>query len=59
MNAKLKRVIVGMSGFLAGWLASQLVPWSMGEKALLAAAVAVIVSLLLIVGLPKAPVSQP
>ena len=58
MNAKSKGVIVGVSGFFAGALASQLVPWSMGQKALLAAAVSVIVSLLLLVGLPKVQANQ-
>jgi uncharacterized membrane protein YoaK (UPF0700 family) len=52
MNAKSRGVIVGMSGFFAGALASQLRPWSVGQKALLAAAVTVFVSLLLLVGLP-------
>jgi len=46
MNPKSRGVIIGMSGFLAGMSAGQLVPWPTFPKAALAMAVAVVVSLL-------------
>lgn len=47
MNSRVKGVVIGAGGLLAGFVAAQLVAWSTAAKAALAAAVAVGVSLAL------------
>ena len=53
MNGRAKGVIAGMSGLLAGGLATQLVTWPALPKACLGAGVCVVVSAILLLVLPR------
>jgi len=53
MNAKSKGIVMGTGGVISGLLSTQLVSWSTGPKALLAAGVCVLVSVCLLMILPK------